>query len=104
MVRLGRVRGERSRLKRPGTTGSACDQRLHPRPKFGGSGVFDMKIALISTYTHPIALGMGYVSSYLKGASADRRRYKPCGPQVHRPFLASASVLRAERAVTLPGD
>jgi len=30
-----------------------------------------MKIALVSTYTHPIALGMRYVSSYLKSAGHD---------------------------------
>jgi len=30
-----------------------------------------MRIALVSTYTHPIALGMRYVSSYLKAAGHD---------------------------------
>ena len=30
-----------------------------------------MKIALVSTYTHPVALGLRYVSSYLKSAGHD---------------------------------
>ena len=30
-----------------------------------------MKITLVSTYTHPIALGLRYVSSYLKSAGHD---------------------------------
>lgn len=30
-----------------------------------------MRVALISTYTHPIALGLRYVSSYLKAAGCD---------------------------------
>jgi len=30
-----------------------------------------MKVALISTYTHPVALGLRYVSSYLKSAGHD---------------------------------
>ena len=30
-----------------------------------------MKVSLISTYTHPIALGLRYVSSYLKAAGHD---------------------------------
>ncbi len=30
-----------------------------------------MKIALVSTYTHPVALGLRYVSSYLKAAGHD---------------------------------
>ena len=30
-----------------------------------------MKVALVSTYTHPIALGMRYLSSYLKAAEYD---------------------------------
>ena len=30
-----------------------------------------MKITLVSTYTHPIALGLRYVSSYLKAAGHD---------------------------------
>ena len=30
-----------------------------------------MKIALVSTYTHPIALGLRYVSAYLKAAGHD---------------------------------
>jgi radical SAM superfamily enzyme YgiQ (UPF0313 family) len=34
-----------------------------------------MKIALIATYTHPIALGLRYVSSYLKTHGQDVRMY-----------------------------
>ncbi len=30
-----------------------------------------MRISLISTYTHPVALGLRYVSSYLKAAGHD---------------------------------
>ncbi len=30
-----------------------------------------MKVALVSTYTHPIALGLRFVSSYIKAAGHD---------------------------------
>ena len=66
-----------------------------------------MKVSLISTYTHPIALGLRYVSSYLKAAGHDVEMIFMCSKrdtaEADFPSAAvEAFVERCRRAASAP--